>query len=293
MNPVTLTNSVDIILTPQFYTFLREELELNFAYQAKQIAESLFDDYLSHQNEYQYHVEKCNNLWCFYAYDIEEIDKFLEGIGIEKHRVSKIYFIQQLSESLEQPILLSEKEALQTIDDVVTIVPKRFINSELNFQSLNLSQVKLKGGITMGASLNSFVSMKETILLGTLFTLLGVIFIFEGNRINASIDEEENKLIELLDDNPKYGSSMLRKNILNKYQPIDSLERNKREQLKEVSKLLSAKSQLKSLSLDNKQIIANITTQSKRINKQVKARAKAKKFRVSGSGFDIRVEQKL
>ena len=293
MTSVTLTNSVDIILTPQFYTFLREELELNFSYQAKQIAPSLFDDYLSRKNEYQYYVEKCNNLWCFYAYDIEEIDQFLESVGIEKHRVSKIYFVQQFADILEQPVSLSETDALQTIDDVVTLVPKRFINPTLDLQNLDISQKKLKGGITMGASLNSFVSLKETIALGTLFTILGGIFIMEGNRIGGSIEASDKILMQRLDDNPKYGSSMLRQSILSKYQPIDRLERSKREKLKEISKLLSSKSQLKSLILDDKKITAHITTKSNSINKQVKNHAKLKKFQISGSGFDVKVEQKL
>ena len=59
MKHINLLNSVEIILTPQFYTFMRENLNIRFAYQAKQIAESLFDDYLDSSKKYQYHVYKC------------------------------------------------------------------------------------------------------------------------------------------------------------------------------------------------------------------------------------------
>lgn len=293
MKPVTLENSVDIILTPQFYTFLREDLDLNFSYQAKQIAPSIFDDYVDSSVEYKYHVYKCDNQWCFFAYNIEEIDRFLESIGIEKHRVSKIYFAQQIHDELEEPILLSEKTVLQTIDDVVTVIPKRIMGRELEYNTLKLDTLKLKGGVTMGASLNSFVSLKETIVLSSLLFILGAVFLVEGNRIRASIATEDAHLTELLDENPKYASSMLRKSILDKYQPIDTNERLKRQSIKEISKLLSAKSQLKSLSVNEKSIKATITTANASINKQVKEHAAAKKFKTSGAGLDLEVEKTL
>jgi len=293
MKPVTLKKSIDIILTPQFYTFLREDLDLNFSYQAKQIAPSIFNDHVDSSVEYQYYVYKCDDQWCFFAYSIDEIDHFLESVGIEKHRVSKIYFAQQISEELQEPVLLSEKTVLKTIDGVVTVIPKRIMGGELAYQTLAVDKLKIKGGVTMGASLNSFVSLKETIILSSLLFILGSVFMVEGNRIKSSIATQDAELTTLLDENPKYASSMLRKSILEKYQPIDTHERLKRESMKEISKLLSAKSQLKSLNINEKSITANITTANNTIKKQVKEHAAAKKFKISGAGVDLKVEKTL
>ena len=293
MEPIVLENSVDIILTPQFYTFLREDLDLKFAYQAKQIAPSLFDDYLNNNDEYQYYVYKCKEAWCFFAYNIKEIDLFLESIGIEKHRVSKIYFAQQISEQLENPVLLNDTTILQNIDDTVTLIPKRLMDPNIEYPELDMKNVKLKGGVSMGESLNSFISLKETIILSSLFFMLGSVFILEGNRIKSSIANEDARLSELLDENPKYGSTLLRNSILEKYKPIDTIERKKRETIKEISKLLSAKSQLKKLSVKEKSVRAEILTLDTTINKQVKEHANAKKFKVSGSGQNVKVEKKL
>ena len=293
MEPVTLKNSVDIILTPQFYTFLREELDINFAYQAKQIAPSLFDDYLDTSFEYQYHVYKCESLWCFFAYSIEEIDLFLESVGIEKHRVSKIYFAQQLESELTQPLLLNGNSVLQSIDETVTMVPKRFLSEGVVYSTLDTDKLKLKNALTMGASLNSFVSLKETIILGSLLFILGGVFIVEGNRVKSSIANEDAHLTTLLDENPKYASTMLRQSILDKYKPIDTNERAKRQVIKDISKLLSSKSQLKALTIDKGTISARIVTQSASISKQVKEHAKVKKMKVTGSGLDLKVEVKL
>ena len=293
MEPLTLKNSVDIILTPQFYTFLREELDIRFAYQAKQIAGAMFDDYIDTSLGYQYHVHKCDKLWCFFAYNIEEIDLFLESVGIEKHRVAKIYFAQQLESQLVTPLSVSGTHALESVDGMVTMVPKRLLGDDVDYMELGSADLKLDGGVTMGASLNSFVSLKETIILGSLLALLGASFIVEGNRIKSSISNEDLKLTELLDENPKYGNSMLRQSILDKYKPIDTNERAKRQTIQDISKLLSAKSQLKELSIDKNSISATITTENQSISKQVSQHAKAKKMKVSATGLDLKVEVKL
>ncbi len=291
MKPITLLNSVEIILTPQFYTFIRENLDIRFAYQAKQIAESLFDDYLDSSKEYQYHVYKCQNSWCFFAYNINEIEDFLKSVGIEKHRVSKIYFAQQLSQELKKPIKLSQKNALLTIDNTVTIVPTKLIDSNIEYNNLDLKAQKFNSSVSMGASLDSFVSLKETIMLGSLFFILGSIFVIEGNRIKSSVSTNEEVITKLFNQYPKYRSAMLRESILNKYQPIDKKERKKRESLKEISKLLSAKSQLEQLTIDKNQITANIKTANSNIANQVSRNAKAKNFKSSKNGLKVKVEK--
>jgi len=290
---ISLDNSIDIILTPQFYTFIREELDLKFSYQAKQIATSLFDDYLENNHEYQYHVYKCDNLWCFFAYNIKEIDLFLESVGIEKHRVSKIYFAQQLIDKLQNPILLDENSVLQNIDNIVTLVPLEIMDTNVEYNALDINSFKLKGGVTMGSSLNSYVSLKETILLSSIFCILGGISIFEGNRIKRSIANDNAKLTELLDENPRYTSSLARESILTKYAPIDKKERAKRQAIKDISKFLSNKSQLKTLSIDKDTIQAKITTENRSISKQIKEHARNKKFKFSGASLDVKVEKKL
>ena len=293
MEPVSLEHSVEIILTPEFYTLIREELDIKFAYQAKQIAESLFDDYLDASQEYQYHVAKAEGAWYFYAYNIEEIADFLENIGIEKHRVSKIYFAQELKDKLEEPIQLGSKSVLQTIEGIVTSIPSRLMEPNSDFNRLNLSTFKLSSGVSMGASHNSLISLKETIILSSIFFIFGVTFIFEGNRIKDSISKNDAQLIQLLDDNPTYGSTMIRENILEKYQPIDKNEREKRQSIKEISKLLSAKSELTTLKIEKSTIKASIKTSNTGISKQVIQGAKAKSFKSTSNGENVTLEKKI
>jgi len=293
MDSVSLKHSVEIILTPEFYTFISEELDIKFAYQAKQIAQSLFDDYLDSSHEYQYHVSKHGESWYFYAYDIKEIEAFLESKGIEAHRVSKIYFAQELNIELTQPIKISNQNVLISIDDTVTILPVHLIGRDTEFKTLDLSKVKLHSGVSLGASHNSLISLKETILLSSIFVILGTIFIIEGNRTTASISKDNEQLVALLDDNPSYSSTAIRESILAKYKPINRVERAKRKTIKEISKLLSAKSELSTLHIEKSKVLAEITTLENRIINQITQSAKEKHLKTTVTGKTIKVEKSL
>jgi len=259
MESISSNKNIDIIITPQFYFFLREELKIKLTYQAKQIAPALFDDYLD-ENNYQYYVYKCDNQWCFFAYNIEEIITFLEDKGIKRHQIGKIFFAQELAPYLKEAISLGNKTALKSIDEVVTVVPKRLFENEYEYKVLNLKDIPLKNGLSISSSYSSLIPLKQTITITTLLAILGGIYIFEGMEIRKSIQPDQEKLEALLDKNPKLSSNRIRKSILAQYEPIDKIERKKRDIIDSISKLLSPTNQLKELVVDDKKIKAIIET---------------------------------
>jgi len=291
MESINTNENIDIILTPQFYSFLQEELGVKFSYQAKQIAPSLFDDYVDEQKEYQYHVYKCDSYWCFFAYDIEEITSFLETKGLNKHQISKIFFAQELAPYLEKAISLGSSTALKSIDGIVTIVPKRLFDNEYNYKRLDLGDISLKNGISISSSYSSLIPLKQTITITILLVILGGISIFEGKQIRNSIQPDKEKLEALLDKNPRLSSNRVRKSILAQYEPIDKTERKKRDIIDNISKLLSSTSQLKELVVDDKKVVAIIETNSDKISNQVVAKAHSKKLTAKKqSAKQIKVE---
>ena len=291
---ININNAVDIVLTPQFYTFLQEELGVKFGYQAKQIASSLFDGYLDEQKEYQYYVYKCDSSWCFFAYNIEDIINFLENKGLKKHQIGKIFFAQELAPYLQKAIELGDTKALQSIDGITTILPKRVLDSEYNYKKLNLNDIPLKNGIAIGSSYSSLIPLKQTIAITSMLIILGGIFIFEGNMIKESIRPNQEKLEKLLDKNPKLSSSRIRKSILQQYIPIDKKERLKRDIIEKISKLLSSNSQLKSLAVDDKKVVAIIETTDDKTTNQIVKNAHNKKLIAKKEGTkQIKVEGNL
>jgi len=295
MENFSTSDSVDILLTPQFYTFLQEELGVKFSYQAKQVAPSLFDDYLNENLNYQFYVHKHGEFWHFFAYSVEEIINFLKERGIEESQINKIYFIQELESELQAPTQLSQKRVMQSINDTVTLIPKKLLGlEESEYREFNIDEVSLKNGVAMSSSYESLIPLKQTIILSLLLVFLGVIFLVEGGRIRGSVEESIARYDNLIDKNPKLSSAMIRKSILSKYEPIDKLERTKRDYLEKISKMLSVNSSLKSLSLDDKKITATIKTKNSSVSKQVKKHASSGGFKIiKSNNQDITIQRSL
>ena len=292
MQDINTIDSVDIVLTPQFYTFLREELGVKFSYQAKQIAPSLFDDYLDKEEEYQFHVYRCKEDWCFFAYSVDEIISFLETKGLKAHQINKIFFAQELASHIENAIELSPNSAMHSIDDTVTLLPKRLISSDYEYSHLDIDSLSLKNGIALGSSYNSIVPLKETIIITSLLVILGVIFFIEGGRYSGSMENLVSKKDKLLEKNSKLSSNRVRKSILEKYVPIDRDERAKRDSMREISKLLFSESRLKELIIEDKKISAKIKVKNSNVIKQIEKQNKSFKLKKEKNSI-VKLERSL
>ena len=282
---------IDIILSPQFYTFLREELGIKFTYQAKQIAPSIFDDYLEDINNYQFFVYKEDIYWYFFAYNIDEITTFLEEKGVKRYQINKIFFAQELSRYLKDSILdLGDKNCLIDIDNIVTVLPKKFIKDD-EVKELNLKKIQLKESVSISSSFGSIIPFKQTLILTTLLFILGGLFVADGNRAKNSIRDDEEKLDLLLQRDTKLSSQRIRESILAQYEPIDKIERLKRDILVDISKLLSTHTRLKELKLDDKKISAIVETDN--INRVLREASDKKLKSRKLSIKEIRVERSL
>ena len=280
MENVDTNQNIDIILTPQFYTFIKEELGVKFTYQAKQIAPSLFDDYLDTKQTYQYHVYKCDDKWCFFAYSIDEVTLFLEEKGLKIEQIGKIFFAQDMDSYLEKAIDLGHDSVLQSLDGTVTLLPKRLMSSDYIYNEIDLNKISLQNGIAISSSYDSFIPLKQTILITSLLAILGGIFIVEGNRVKSSIANEKEKLDILVSKNSRLSSNRVRKSILGTYEPIDKRERLKRDTIEEVSKLMTKNISLKNITVDDSKIVVTLKAKNASAIKPLIKKAKAKMFKV-------------
>ena len=293
MPKVSIGKSVDIILTPQFYTLLIEDLDIKFAYQAKQIAPSLFDDYIEDIDGYQFIVYRVDKLWHFIAFNIDEVTSFLEERGLKKYQISKVYFTQELSPLLkDRPLEVGDNYALIDIDGVVTFIPKKLLDRDIEFVDINLQNISLRHGVSIGSSY-SLISFKHTVILSILLLSFGVIYLLEAYRLKGSILKEQERFEALLDKNPKLSSKRIRDSILEKYEPIDIVERKKRDALSAISKVLSNSVYLKSLSLDNRKILAIIGSDSARDIRVISNNRNLKEFKIEREPNSIRVEREF
>ncbi|AKF23994.1 hypothetical protein YH65_00135 [Sulfurovum lithotrophicum] len=282
MKPLSLDHSVNVMLTPQFYTMRKEALPVKYLYQARKIAPSLFDGLLDEKGSYEYFVFKEKENWVFIAYDPEEIREFLLSKGISAEHLSKVFFAQQAAEALEKPVILSDKEALMTIDGTVTLVPKGILAADLQTTQFDMSFTP-SSGVTLEGAHTSLIGKKEAIVLTVVFSIFAVVFFIEGWQYSRSLESQKQEMQELLESYPALQSQMQRESIALKYRTIDSKERKKRETVKMLSSMIFKGVTLTSYHMDEKRFKALFSCVDDKVANKVKEMAKKSRLNVTST----------
>jgi len=288
---------IDFILTPHFYTYIKEALGVKFAFQAKQFAPSLFDGLLQKEKNYSYHVIKTNeDEWQFYAYIPQEIEDFLHTKGIESSQIGKFYFAQEYPIVFEESIKIGSKEALKTLNGVVTAIPLRILPFDHKFGNPeDILNLELKNGLTLinTSEEEAFFSFKDSIILSSLFGILGIIFLIQAFMMSGT-KELQASFDQLSTQYPNLSSEMVRNNIMQKYAKIDKEERFKRDTAQKISKLVSNDSNLSDLNLRENQIYGTFNAKNQMIENQIKNQASIEKLEFTPlSPLKVKVGGKL
>jgi hypothetical protein len=295
MKPVTLSDAVNVMLTPQFYTLKKEVLPLNYAYQAKRIAPSLFEGLVEEGRDYEYMVWKEEEAWVFLAYDLEMITAFLERKGFALENVSKIFFAQQSVDLFDKPLLLGENEALVALDDMIVLVPRGALGEDEGHFLVFDNSFTPKKGVMLHDTYGSVLSLKQASTLAAIFTLFAIMFFVEGSRYSNNAQVGEAQMQELLEAYPSLQSKYTRDSIVAKYKTIDTAERKKRETVKMVSGMIFKGVTLTSLELDEGSFKVQFSCKDAQVANRVKALAKKNNLSttaIAGSN-DLKIEGAL
>lgn len=295
MKPVSLTEAVNVMLPPQFYTLKKEALPLRYAYQAKKIAPSLFEGLLEAGGNYEYMVWREDEAWVFLAYDIEKITAFLESKGFALEQVSKLFFVQQSVDLFDKPLLLGEHDALVSLDHTVVVIPRGALTQE-DGSSLHFdNSFTPKKGIFLPGAYGSVLNLKQASMLAAIMILFALMFFVEGSRYSDDSQTGEAKVQELLSANPALQSKYTRESIVTKYKAIDTAERKKREIVKMVSGMIFKGVTLSSLEIDAKSYKVHFTCKDAQVAKRLTLLATKNKLKTSAiSGtHDLKIEGTL
>ncbi len=294
MEHLSLSHSVNIMLTPQFYTLKKEPLPVKYHYQAKKIAPSLFNGLVEMGRDYEYLVFKEEDNWVFIAYDLDKITQFLTEKGIKPEQVSKLFFAQQSLSSFGDPVFLGTKEALVVLDDTVVVVPQSAIGKDVNPLSVDVGFTP-KTGIALQGIYGSSVSIRQTIVLATVFIIFAGMFFVEGWRYSNNTKVGAEEMQQLLDEYPSLQSKLQRENIAVKYRTIDVAERKKRELIKSLSGMIFKGVTLTSFRLTEKRFKVEFSCSNAKVNKRLTELAKKAKLtvlKIAGSN-DVKIEGTL
>jgi len=294
MEEHSLSHSVNIMLTPQFYTLKKEKLPLKYLYQAKKIAPSLFDGFLEDAQKYEYFVYKEEEEWIFIAYDPQAISNFLLSKGIKPEQVAKIFFAQQDSSFFTAPVLLGEKEALVSLNNTVVVIPRSAMQENSGTLSLDDSFTP-KTGVALQGAHGSVLSKKQTIGLAAFFTLFAFMFFVEGWRYTNDSQAAQEEMQILLDEHPSLQSQYTRESIAAKYNMIDKNERKKREIVKTLAGMIFKGVKIRSFSMNEKVFKADFICSDEKVTKRLVQLAKKSKFSSAKimTGNIVYIEEKL
>jgi len=294
MKKQSLSDSVNIMLSPRFYTLKKEALPLKYLYQAKKIAPSLFDGLVEDPQKYDYFVYREADEWVFIAYDMEAINDFLVSKGIQPEQVAKIFFAQQASASFTVPVLLGEKEALVSLDNTVVSIPQAVLQKDSKVLSFDDSFTP-KTGVTPQGVHASVLSRKQTIGLTIFFTLFALMFFVEGWRYSHNSQAAQEEMQTLLEENPSLQSQYTRESIAAKYRTIDKSERRKRDVVKTLAGMIFKGVKVSTFQMNEKMFKIDFICSDAKVAQRLVQLAKKSEFS-SGkiiSGNVVHIEEKL
>lgn len=278
MENIHYNKSVNVMVSPQFYTLKKEALPVKYAYQAKKIAPALFDGLLEEASEYDFFVQKQNDEWILIAYNTTSILDFLKSKGFLIENISKLYFAQQSISMFNRPLALGEHNALVAIEETMVVLPKVVLEDEPSLYFTDLFTPKQSITIKTTSSSTLF-SLNDTLILSTIFTLFGILFILEG--LSYGVDKaEQSRFDDLIASHSYLQSSYKRKSIIQKYKKLDKSEREKRDIIKELSTMIFKGVKLSHFSLNNKKIEASFICINQSVSLKLKELAIKKHFKV-------------
>jgi len=295
MKDVSLTEEVNVMLTPQFYTLKKEALPVSYAYQAKRIAPSLFDGLLEEGRHYDYMVWKEEEEWVFLAYDLEMIRVFLKRKGFALEHVSKLFFAQQSVGLLDKPLVVGENSALVSLDHTAVIIPRTALGEEEGALSSFDNSFTPKRGVVLPGAHGSLFDVKQTAVIATVFGLFALMFFVEGWRHSSNAEAGEAQMQELLEAYPSLNSKYTRDSIISKYKTLDAKERKKREIIKTLSDMIFKGVTLTSFDMDEKGYTVAFSCKNTQVAERLKALAKKNRLNISSSGGsnEVKIEGAL
>jgi len=276
----SLNETTDILLSPQFYTMKKEQLPIKYAFQAKKIAPSLFDNLLDSIEGIEYFVYKSGENWIFIAYNPDEIYDSILKEGIKAEHIGKIFFAQQILEFLTIPLMLGSNEALIAIDGSVTSIPQSILQENIRSLTLN-SNMTPRQGITLNSTISSILSKKQSYILASIFFLFTLIFLVEGIKNRGNSNQVQQELEKLLKFNPSLQSEYTRDSIAIKYRTIDKVERQKRDYIKSLSELIFKGVEVETFMMNNKNLSIRFKCDSTKIAKHLVSLAKKAGFNLA------------
>lgn len=185
----------DIILSPSYYWVKKEKLPVSYTYQAKSYASAIFEGSIPKGN-YNFLAQKKGEYFILFAYNDLDILQMLERIGIKSTQISKVYFAQSEFESINEPILLNENEALAKNDDILIKLPAKFLHNGISLKEAISSTQRSKNYINL-SKFSQVIEPKSLYKALVALTILIVLYSAQFISLNNALKEQTKTQSEI------------------------------------------------------------------------------------------------
>jgi len=173
-----INSPVNVILSPQFYWIKKIDIPIKSLYQAKKIANNMFDL----DESYIFGAIKIKDK--FFAYAIK---KDLD-LKIEKKYIKSLYLAQ--SELYEFDCINVGEHSIKKVEDILFCFPK-----DENCKSVDVNKIKLSKNSIQFDTINLDIS--SIVIIFLFFIIINITFITRGFIYKQTINNIENKKTNL------------------------------------------------------------------------------------------------
>lgn len=271
----TISNKIDLIISPDFYWVRVFELPVKNVSQVKNVLPTLFEDLLEENFNFSYSAIKLEDgkYLCF-AYNNKEILDHIKKSGISLNFINSVYFAQtELNEF--KKFSFEDEKFIYTQDDILVKLP---IAIEDDFEDIKtkLESLKFSSNKVDLKLYNNVISSKQikslSIILG-LFVILNLSIIF---MYNSEISNIETKTKNFIAKNSLPNSQIQLNSIVNGYEKNIKIEQDKREILKFLSdnkklnvESFSIKDKIVEFKFTNKTLLSSIEKFTKKYKAKI------------------------
>lgn len=283
---------LDIILSPSLYWVKKMKLPVKNVRKVKKLLPSIFEDMLP-PSHYSYTAYKKEDEFFVFAYEDKKILDLLQKKGISIAQIHSVHFAQTELNSLEDPVKISETQAMCIKDEIVMLIPLEWVKET---QSLELDDIQLSKETIKLKQFGHIVDNSSLYKIGLFMGVAALILVAEIFVVSSKRDAVLASKDALFSKYRLLPTMMQNRSVFEKYDKIYKRQMHLREY---ISYFLSIKlknnQKILSIDYENKTLYVTIGGVKQGESRELFSQLDAKKlnYRSSFYGENVKVEIKL
>lgn len=217
-NNIVVEKDIDIILSPELYWVRVFDLPISSKKEAITVVANLFEEFFDTTNYKFYIIKLDNDKYLSFAYNEDEIIKYLKQNNIDYKKIGYIYFAQNEFHTINSVISIEESYYTYQ-DDIFVQIPSN-IGVTLDCDKFDINHLELSNYKILLNRSSKYLDNKSAFLLSGLFIVLSLFIFTKTYILNNQLKQFPKKLEILQTKYHLMNSKIQTKSILQQYDKI-------------------------------------------------------------------------